>query len=468
MELWVNWYWCARQLRPAFSRTKTFLWALLVLAGFATRQDQAGVTSIVRGLALKETAYRALLRFFHSDAVKMDILTDCWIGLVMKIFHILTVGDYLTLALDGLKIPKEGKKMPAVKCLHQESNNNSKAEYIMGHSFQCLAILARGFGGAIAAIPLISQIHEGLVWSNRDQQTLIDKAAKLVAKARHTVQKSLLIIADAYYCNAKFIRALLDQGCQLISRVRNNAVAYFPPKPAIKKKRGRPKKYGKKVRLASFFDKPELFVSALSPVYGETNVEIRYFVINLIWPPIKRMMRFVLVDHPTRGKSIFTSSDLSLDPLIILQTYGYRYKIELSFKHALRIIGTYAYHFWMKAMDPIKRYSGDQYLHKKTQAYRKSIQRKMKAYAAYVTMGCVAQGLLLHLSLNHAELVWRKFGSWLRTMKMNVAPSELVAATALRNTLPEFIGGRKNDHAFKKFLCNQLDAERGDIFRLAG
>lgn len=468
MELWTIWYWSANHLRPAFSRSRTFLWALMVLAGFSIRSDLSGVTSSVRALGLKDLAYRGLLRFFHSDAVKLDKLVNCWIVLVMRLFTAVTVNDYLILQLDGLKVPKEGRRMPSVKCLHQESDNNSKAEFIMGHSFQCLAILVRGFAGAMAAVPLISEIHEGLVWSNRDRRTLMDKAAALVAKARETMKKSLVIVADAYYCNSKFINQMLKHGCQIISRVRNNAVAYYPAEQATKKKPGRPKKYGKKIRLVSFFEKPELFTTIKSPVYGETDVEMRYYVINLLWPPLKRLMLFVLVEHPTRGRSIFASTDLTLDPTIVIQTYGYRYKIELSFKHSLRIVGTYAYHFWMKAMDPIRRNSGDQYLHRKGQDYRAAIRRKMRAYAIYVQMGCIAQGLLLHLCMNHAGLVWRKFGSWLRTMKVNAAPSELVAASALRTTLPEYIGGSRDTHAFKKFLLDNMDSRRGEILRLAG
>jgi len=52
--------------------------------------------------------------------------------------------------------------MPAVKCLHQESENNTKGEFIMGHSFQTLALLAIAGTGQVAAIPLVSRICEGL------------------------------------------------------------------------------------------------------------------------------------------------------------------------------------------------------------------------------------------------------------------------------------------------------------------
>jgi hypothetical protein len=468
MELWSIWYWCASHLRPAFSRERTYLWALLVLAGLSIRSDLSGVTSTVRGLGLKELAYRGLLRFFHSDAVKPDKLVTCWITLVMRIFTPVTAGDYVIVELDGIKVPKEGRKMPAVKCLHQDSNNNSKAEYIMGHSFQVLALLVQGFANALAAVPLLSEIHEGLIWSNRDKRTLMDKAATLVAKVREIFKKSLMVVADAYYGNSRFIDLMLRLGCHVTTRFKNTVVACYPVDQPVKRKRGRPKKYGKRIALASFFDCLDLFTTIKSPVYGETDVEIKYYVIDLLWPPLKRFLRFVLVHHPTRGRAIFGCTDLSIEPVAIIITYGYRYKIELSFKQSLHVIGTYSYHFWMKTMDPLKRFAGDQYMHWKSQEYRDAVRQKMRAYAIHVTMGCIAHGLLLHLSMNHAALVWRKFGSWLRTMKIDAAPSELVAAIALRTMLPDFLGGSRDTHTFKKFLQENMDPQRGTILRLAG
>ena len=71
MELWITWYWSASQLSSAFSRKRTFLWFLVVLAGLSIREDLFGVTSIVRALLLKEKAYDCLLKFFH----RYDVLS---------------------------------------------------------------------------------------------------------------------------------------------------------------------------------------------------------------------------------------------------------------------------------------------------------------------------------------------------------------------------------------------------------
>ena len=60
-------------------------------------------------------------------------------------------------------------------------------------------------------------------------------------------------------------------------------------------------------------------------------------------------MRFVLVNHPQRGTIILLCTDLQLDPVEVIMLYAYHYKIELSFRHALHVIGVCSYHFWMLA-----------------------------------------------------------------------------------------------------------------------
>ena len=166
-------------------------------------------------------------------------------------------GDYILLIADGLKVPKEGKKMPAVKKLHQESQNNSKATFIMGHSFQALGLLVRGAVGQFFCVPLVSRIHEGLVWSNRDKRTLLDKLVGLFLQIGEFLPQKAILVADAYYASKKVIKPLLQEGHHLVTRVRITTRAYHQALPAKKRKRGRPKFYGKKVLLRNYFQHPE-------------------------------------------------------------------------------------------------------------------------------------------------------------------------------------------------------------------
>jgi hypothetical protein len=154
------------------------------------------------------------------------------------------------------------------------------------------------------------------------------------------------------------------------------------------------------------------------------------------------------------------STDLELSALQMIAGYGYRFKIEVAFKQALHTLGTYAYHFWMMAMTPRPRRSGNQYRHREPAPYRAQVQRKLAAYHRYGQLGCIAQGLLQYLALSFRVQVWAHFRSWLRTMNPAQPPSEAVVAQALRNTLPEFLLDKPEEHDLKKFILDRTDFER--------
>jgi len=125
MNLWVAWIEAVRSLRPACQRSRTFLWMLLTLIGLCCRMDLAGVTSYVRVLSFRPEAYHRFLHLFHSKGLDLDKLTACWVKLCLTLFKPLYAGSRLICLADGIKAAKEGKLMPAVKSLHQQSASNS-------------------------------------------------------------------------------------------------------------------------------------------------------------------------------------------------------------------------------------------------------------------------------------------------------------------------------------------------------
>ena len=146
--------------------------------------------------------------------------------------------------------------------------------------------------------------------------------------------------------------------------------------------------------------------------------------------------------------------------------YGLRYKIEVGFKQAVRTIGTYAYHFWMMDMKPLRRRQGNQYLHRETKDYREKVLGKIHAYHIFVHVGIVAQGLLQYLSIAFPERVWNSFGSWLRTIRPGIPPSELVTKLALKESFPEFLMGKTNESILMKFIRERVDLYRSEGLRL--
>ena len=452
------------RLRPAFARERTFMWFAVAVAGMSARPDLRGVTGIVRAWGLAEYCYDRLLDMFHSKAVSVDLLAAEWARVALEVLdpHLTRFNGRIVLVCDGIKVGKSGKKMPAVKKLHQQSESNTKPEFIFGHSCQTVAVLA-GADRTTFAVPLVSRIHEGLKFTPRDGRTQLDRLVSMVAGLR--LGRNFYLLGDAYYATRTVIRGMLDSGQHLVTRVRNNAVAYEPVVRPERPGRGAPRKCGRKVYLRDLHDSTDA-TDVPSPLTGEKDVLIRCAVRDLYWKQSGKFVRFVATSHPTRGKMIILSTDTSLASSDVIRIYGLRPKIEVGFKQAVHTLGVYAYHFWMRMMTPRPAKSGDQHVHKKPETYREQVRRKMHAYHVHIQAGVIAQGLAQILAITCPKLVWKNFGSWIRTIREGILPSEQVTVIALRNSLPEFLADSSEEPILAKFVKEKIDLERAEGLRM--
>ena len=178
---------------------------------------------------------------------------------------------------------------------------NNKSEYIMGHSIQAVSVLIKA-ANSVLAVPLAMRIHEGLIWSNRDRRTLLDKMLSLINTL--ALSEPFYFVGDAYYAAGKMADGLLEHGNHLITRVKSNAVAYESYVAHGPKTRGRPRLYGQKIALKALLNDTTGVQQAPSPVYGENDVILSYHVRDLMWRPTGRLARFVAVTHPSRGSCL--------------------------------------------------------------------------------------------------------------------------------------------------------------------
>jgi hypothetical protein len=88
-------------------------------------------------------------------------------------------------------------------------------------------------------------------------------------------------------------------------------------------------------------------------------------------------------------------------------------------------------------------------------------------YHVFIQAAVVCQGLLQYLAVAFPQRVWASFGSWLRTIRPGIPPSELVVANALRQSLPEFLLNSAPGNIFAKFVIERQDTNRMEAFRLA-
>ena len=351
--------------KSCFSRSAAYRWFVVVIVGLLARTDFLGVTSIIRCLAISPSRYESLLHFFRSDAFSIQDLRQTWLRLVSKSGTLFTFNSRTLLLGDGTKHPKEGRYMPGVKKLFQESGDSSKPSYLFGHMFGGIAaVLHRG--GCFFALPLTMSIQDGLsetaAWSKSCASRALSHIIQMVRNgygAAASLGLSYLVL-DRYFLSVPALEELdrLNQHCHLldtITRAKSSCTAYELPENTARR-RGRPRKKGTPVKLNTLFqDRASDFTRAQVLMYGKRET-VEYLCLDLLWgKKLYKKLRFVLVKS-RKGNCIFVSTDLALEPAEIIEAYAHRFKIECTFREFKQHIGGFCYHFWTKAMPKIKKY----------------------------------------------------------------------------------------------------------------
>ena len=274
-----------------------------------------------RCLGLAATEYTNLLHFFHSTACQVDQLAHGWTKIVTQHAPAVRFRGQPLYALDAIKVQKSGKRMPGVRLYHQQTNHTTKPSYIMGHFYGALTQIAQAHG-QVFAVPLRFQLQDGLLRSPSEKTTPVDRMARLCTTL---LQPGALIVADAYYTSKTMLKTLLKAGLHYIGRARITTVAYEPPPVCTKMRRGRPKKYGQKVRLRERFRHLSNFREAQVPL-GSEPTRLWIHTADLYWQGL--WVRFVLTITASGTERILLSTDCGLSAEEILQAYNHRFQMK--------------------------------------------------------------------------------------------------------------------------------------------
>jgi len=250
-----------------------------------------------------------------------------------------------------------------------------------------------------------------------------------------------ILVLDAYYFTTEALKELKSriqqtkQDLILVMRARLSTVAYEQPPP--QKGKGRPRKKGAQVKLKELFDTEE-FIQAKIWLYGKEET-VHYLCKDLLWgAKIYTCLRFVLVKHGDK-KVTLVSTDLSLTGEQTIRLYGYRFKIEVTFRTMKQLVKAFSYHFWTKYMPKLNRFTkkgeSDPLTETKSEKERSKILKTFNAIESYVMMGIIANGLLQLLCLKHSPSVEKSSFCWLRTNRSESIVSETTMSRFLRKDI---------------------------------
>ena len=395
-----------------FSRKAAFCWFVTITLGLMLRSDKLGLTSVIRDLALSPGCYDSMLHFFRASSWSLDNIRKRWFSAVKEYAPLYREGGFHVLVGDGVKQSKEGRRMPGVKKLFQESENSAKPEYIHGHMFGGLGILA-GNVRNWACIPLSIRLHDGLEAAAEWKGAAVSNASHVVQMVEDAYQAALafgdsLLLLDRYFLTVpalEKLKALNSSGkvhMEIVTKAKKSCTAYEKPGPR-KPGRGRPPKKGAVVHLKELFTSHKgQFQEAEIELYGKKEA-IRYYCTDLLWgQKLYQELRFVLVEM-NGVQSILASTSLTLEPLSIIRLYSYRFRIECTFRELKQQVGAFCYHFWSKHMPKLSYYLkkgeptpleqvGDEHA-------RQKVLEAVRAIEMHMALSCIAMGILQSVTI---------------------------------------------------------------------
>ena len=422
-------------LRRAFTRQATFDWFSVFVVGQMCREDDLGVSAVVRCLGLEPQAYDSLNALFRSDGWSASALVGEWERIVAESAPLLEYLGRPVGVADGVKAAREGVRTPGVKRLTQTSSDSSKADKIFGLMYGAVGVLA-GEPGRCHCLPLEVGVQDGMRaaagWDGAAElgiasETHPVQSVRCSFRAARALGRPSWLTMDRYFMcepaltllgelNAQAEADGLGEGfVQLVTKARSGCVGFTDPPEREPGRPGRPKVRGDKVDVFSLFDTAP-FDLVLAEVGGEPRA-YDACVVDLLWREgFYFPLRFVLVVDEHGKREVLATTDRTLTAAQVITLYRFRWNCEVSYRDMKQDVNAFGCRMWSKAMPALNRFykrADPDRLESVTDAHdRQLILSAYEAMSRYVAACCVVTGILQLLSLAEPEdgpVAWSEY-----------------------------------------------------------
>lgn len=221
----------------------------------------------------------------------------------------------LIAAFDPSYIPKAGKTTPGLGRYWSGKDQCT----LKGLEISCLAIIDVD---AQTAMPLEIVQTPAKDVLKKENKNLISHYVSIIEKQMPILASKVKYLAvDGYFMKKDFINPMLKVGLNIITKMRPDANLRYAYKGQKQKGRGRPKLYEEKLDCRNI-DKRRI-------KKFDENEDTVYYSGIVYCIALKRLVRIVYVqDKKTSKYEIFLSTDVNLEPSLIIQYYRLRFQIE--------------------------------------------------------------------------------------------------------------------------------------------
>ncbi len=247
---------------------------------------------------------------------------------------------------------------------------------------------------------MCAELHEGVeklrqfqnkqepIINGKEKVSVTNLMATMSVELVNCLNAKCIIVLDAYFAVGPVFWVLKDavntnkeRLVHIVTRAKSNVAGYQDP-PSKTVGRGRPRKYGKKLKLMNMFEEmQDRFQKTTIDLYGQQKT-MCFLCLDLLWKPI-------------------------------------------NFKVLKHLMGVFFYHFWTSVWPHIGK-QNESDLSTMNPGSEKLIAQTTNAIEGFVNFGCIATGIIQIIAINFHQTIWKKYSGWLRTVTSTIPSEETV------------------------------------------
>jgi hypothetical protein len=260
-------------------------------------------------------------------------------------------GGHLTVGLDDSPTRRFGRHVEGAGVHHNPTPGPADGEWIYGHNWVSLCLLAEHSMWGVIALPLrsllyvrakdVAELPEKYGWKFRTKHELaVELVTWLVKSARDLgITSQIRAVADGAYAARNVLKPLLEQGVVVFSRLRKDAVLYDLPAPRKSGQRGRSRIYGhNRFNLSKKAGNRRGWQSITYRCRGQqVTREFKTFLATTRLT--SGVIRVVIVKFENRGWAAYFCTDVQTKVVDILETVSARWAVEEHFHDVKEVWG---------------------------------------------------------------------------------------------------------------------------------
>jgi hypothetical protein len=342
-------------------------WRLgIIFTAMLFAKGRKTITSWLRAAGINR-CYKAYYYFIGSLGKKTETIATELLKIMIQSIYKNT--NTVLMAIDDSPTSRYGPKVAGAGIHRNPTPTPDGRKFVYGHVWVTLSAIARHKNFGTIGLPLLARMYVkakdvrnlSLSFKSKTEQAV--ELAKWAYNCCESFGKRLWIVTDGGFTRASFLKPAIKAGIVAVTRLRKDAVLYGEVKQPKKRKRGRPRKYGKRIKLANIVNKSDDWFKIKAVLYGrEETKEVKVF--KALYKPAGCMVQVLVVKESKDCFRAFMCTDLTASTVEIIEAVADRYAIEQNFSDIKEIegagqqqvrtlgsnIGTFHLNLWLHSM----------------------------------------------------------------------------------------------------------------------